>query len=43
MINEQEINSILKQDENACLEYTIKRIADFENVWVIEEDDKYTT
>lgn len=41
MINEKEIESMIKQDANVRLEYTIKRIVDFEFVWFIERNEKF--
>ncbi|OMP79381.1 MULTISPECIES: DUF2750 domain-containing protein [unclassified Chitinophaga] len=40
MINEKEINSMINQDANTRLEYTIKRIVDLGVVWFIERDKK---
>ncbi|SFW81812.1 DUF2750 domain-containing protein [Chitinophaga sancti] len=41
MISEKEINALINQDANIRFEYTVKRIADFELVWVIEKAEKF--
>ena len=41
MINEKEISSMINQDANTRLEYTIKRIVDFDVVWFIERNEKF--
>lgn len=43
MINEKEILHILKTDAKGRYEYSIKRIADNEDFWVIGDDDGIRT
>lgn len=38
MISNQEITSMISQTAKVRFEYTVKRIVDFENVWVIEDE-----
>lgn len=43
MLNKKEVDAIINLDANKRYEYSIKRIADFETVWVLSDKDGFRT
>ncbi len=39
MVTQKEINSVLAQDKKVQFEYLIKRVADFEEIWLINDSN----